>query len=186
MPSRVSVGRRARLGELAGDAADLDHRQRRREGQHHRHLQEDAKEVADVVGAVLGEAFGAVAAMQQERLAGRDAGEALASAAAPRRQTPAAGRSQAAARPRPAPQGPDNPAPGRSACRANSRASSARPSDTPLPPARGMRLRTTYISTYIGGGPCKATRARDHSAFASRCAGACDPRSPRDREDKPD
>ena len=42
------------------------------EGQHHRHLQEDAEEVADVVGAVLGEALGAIAALQQERLARRD------------------------------------------------------------------------------------------------------------------
>ena len=42
------------------------------EGQHHRHLQEDAEEVADVVGAVLGEALGAVAALQQESLAVRD------------------------------------------------------------------------------------------------------------------
>ncbi len=36
--------------------------------QHHRHLQEDAEEIADVVGAVFGKAFGAVAALQQERL----------------------------------------------------------------------------------------------------------------------
>ena len=77
MPPRFSVGDRAGLGELAGDAADLHHRQRRREGQHHRHLQEDAEEVADVVGVVLGEALGAVAALQQERLAGGDLGERL-------------------------------------------------------------------------------------------------------------
>jgi hypothetical protein len=67
-PSLVSV-RRARLGELPGDAADLHHRLRAGEGQHDRHLQEDAEEVADVVGAVLGEALGAVAALQQEGLA---------------------------------------------------------------------------------------------------------------------
>ena len=48
-----------------------------REGQHHRHLQEHPEEVADVVGGMLGEALGAVAALQQEGLAGRD----LASAA---------------------------------------------------------------------------------------------------------
>ena len=47
------------------------------EGQHHRHLQEHAEEVADVVGAMLGEAFGAVAALQQERLACSDAGQLL-------------------------------------------------------------------------------------------------------------
>ena len=60
--------RGARLGELAGDAADLHHRQRGGIGEHHRHLQEHAQEVADVVGADivgagLGEALGAVAAL---------------------------------------------------------------------------------------------------------------------------
>ena len=73
--------RRARLGELAGDAADLHHRHCRREGQHHRHLQEHAEEVADVVGAVLGEALGAVAALEQERLAGRHPRKMLLQAA---------------------------------------------------------------------------------------------------------
>ena len=43
--------------------------------QHDRHLQEDAEEVADVVGAVLQEALGAVAALQQEAVAGRDVAE---------------------------------------------------------------------------------------------------------------
>ena len=67
------LGRRgARLGELAGDAADLHHRRSRGIGQHHRHLQEQAEEIADVVGAVLGEALGAIAALQQESLAGGD------------------------------------------------------------------------------------------------------------------
>ena len=68
-PSTVSIVGRARLGELAGDAADLDDRRGRREGHHHRHLQEDAEEIADVVGGMLGEALGAIAALQQERLA---------------------------------------------------------------------------------------------------------------------
>ena len=65
--------RRTRLGKLAGDAADLHHRQRASVGQDDRHLQEDAEEVADVVGAVLGEALGTVAALQQEGLAFGDA-----------------------------------------------------------------------------------------------------------------
>ena len=69
--------RAARLGELAGDAADLHHRRGGRIGEHHRHLQEQAEEVADVVGAVLGEAFGAVAALQQESVAGRDLAQRL-------------------------------------------------------------------------------------------------------------
>ena len=63
---------RARLRELSGDAAELHHRRRAGEGEHHGHLQEDTEEVADVVGRMLGEALGAVAALEQERLAGRD------------------------------------------------------------------------------------------------------------------
>ena len=74
--------RRPRLGELAGDAADLHHRHRGGIGQHHRHLQEHAKEVADVVGADvvgarIGEAFGAIPALQQETLALGDAAQRL-------------------------------------------------------------------------------------------------------------
>jgi hypothetical protein len=72
----LGVGR-ARLGELAGDAADLHHRHAAGIGHHHGHLQEGAEEVADVVGAVLGEAFGAVAALQQEGLALCDFREGL-------------------------------------------------------------------------------------------------------------
>ena len=67
--------RRARLGELTGDPPDLHHRRGSREGQHHRHLQEDAEEVADRVRAVVLEALGAVAALEQESLPGRDARE---------------------------------------------------------------------------------------------------------------
>ncbi len=55
-------GRRARLGELAGDAANLHHGLAAGEGEHHRHLQEYAEEIADVVGGMLQEAFGAIAA----------------------------------------------------------------------------------------------------------------------------
>ena len=58
----------ARLGELPGDAADLDDRRGRRESHHHRHLQEDAEEISDVVGRMLAETLGAIAALQQERL----------------------------------------------------------------------------------------------------------------------
>ena len=56
------VVRRARLGELAGHAADFHHRLRTGEGEHDRHLQEHAEEVADVVRAMLGEALGTIAA----------------------------------------------------------------------------------------------------------------------------
>jgi hypothetical protein len=67
--------RRARLGELAGDAADLHHRRAAGIGQHDRHLEEHAEEVADRVGAMLGEALCAIAALQQEGVAGGDAGK---------------------------------------------------------------------------------------------------------------
>ncbi len=64
--------RGARLGELPGDAAKLHHRHAAGESQHHRHLQEHAEEVANIVGAMLGEALGAIAALQQEGLALRN------------------------------------------------------------------------------------------------------------------
>ena len=67
--------RRARLGELAGDAAELHHRRAAGIGQHHRHLQQHAEEVADGVGAVLGEALGAIAALKQKSLARGHAGK---------------------------------------------------------------------------------------------------------------
>ena len=38
-------------------------------GQHHRHLQQHAEGVADIVGMEFGEALGAVAALEQESLA---------------------------------------------------------------------------------------------------------------------
>ncbi len=70
------LGRRgARLGELAGDAPDLDHRRGGGEAQNDRHLQEDAEEIADVIGAVLLEGLGAIAALKQKSLASRDIGE---------------------------------------------------------------------------------------------------------------
>ena len=66
-----------RLGELAGHAANLDHRHLGGIGQHHRHLQHHPERVADVVGRELREAFGAVAALQEERLAFRRQGQLL-------------------------------------------------------------------------------------------------------------
>ena len=65
----------ARLGELAGDPADLDDRRARREGHHHRHLQKDTEEVADVVGGMLAKALGAVPALEQEGLPRRGGAE---------------------------------------------------------------------------------------------------------------
>ena len=63
--------RGAGLGELSRDATDLDDRGSGRERHDHRHLQEDPEEIADIVGRMLAEALGAIAALQQERVAGR-------------------------------------------------------------------------------------------------------------------
>jgi hypothetical protein len=67
---RLRIGR-AGLRELAGDAADLHDRRRGGERHHHCHLQEYAEEIADVVGRMFAEALGAIAALQQERIARR-------------------------------------------------------------------------------------------------------------------
>src|SRR5947207_1968686 len=66
---------RARLGELSGNPADLYHRLPAGKGQDHRHLQENAEEITDIVGGMLGETFGTVAALEQETLAFRDPGK---------------------------------------------------------------------------------------------------------------
>ena len=66
---------RARLGELPGDPADLHDRHGTREGEHQRHLQEDAERITDVVGRVFGESLGAIAALQQKGPAPRDVAE---------------------------------------------------------------------------------------------------------------
>ncbi len=63
---------RARLGELAGDAPNLDHGLAAGKGQHHRHLQDQAKGVPDGVGVKLLEALRAVATLQQKGVATRD------------------------------------------------------------------------------------------------------------------
>ena len=66
---------RAGLGVLPGDAADLDHRHARAVGQDRRHLQQRLDLVADLVVGRRDERLGAVAALQQERLTARDAGQ---------------------------------------------------------------------------------------------------------------
>ena len=65
---RLEIGR-AGLRELAGDASDLHDRRSGGERHHHRHLQEDPEEIADVVGRMFAEALGAISALQQERIA---------------------------------------------------------------------------------------------------------------------
>ena len=63
------------LGELTRDPADLDDRRGRRERHYDGHLQEHAEEIADVVGRMLAEALGAIAALEQEGFAGGGAAE---------------------------------------------------------------------------------------------------------------
>ena len=73
-----NLGRgRARLGELPGDAAHLDHGNLGAIGQHHRHLQHDLEGIADIVGREFRETFGAIAALKQESLTARGGGKLL-------------------------------------------------------------------------------------------------------------
>ena len=58
-----------------GGYANLEHGLARPMGQHHGHLQEDAEKITNMVGAVFGEAFGAIAALQQECPAMGDFGQ---------------------------------------------------------------------------------------------------------------
>ena len=67
----------ARLGELAGDPADLHHRHLRAVGQDHGHLQQGLDLVPDRVRGGVDEGLGAVATLEQEGLAARDGAEAL-------------------------------------------------------------------------------------------------------------
>ena len=82
--------RRARLGELARDAADLQRRDAGAVREHERHLQDDLELVADVVGRELGERLRAVARVQQEALALGDRARAWRAACALRPRTRAA------------------------------------------------------------------------------------------------
>ena len=66
---------RTGLGELAGDASNLHHRDAHRIRQHDGHLQDDAQLLADVVGGELLEALGTVAGLEQKGIAGSDLGQ---------------------------------------------------------------------------------------------------------------
>ena len=69
---------RARLGVLAGETTDLDHRNAGRVGEHDRHREQHPQLVADVLGGDALERLGAVAALEQERLAPADGCESIA------------------------------------------------------------------------------------------------------------
>ena len=72
----------ARLGELPGKAAHLDHRQATGKGHGDSHLQHYTERIADQRRAELVEAFGAIAALQHERLAAGHLGQLRLQAAA--------------------------------------------------------------------------------------------------------
>ena len=59
----------ARLGVLAGEATDADHRQLQAVHQHHAHLQQHLQPVGDHRRIAFGERLRAIAALQQEALA---------------------------------------------------------------------------------------------------------------------
>ena len=84
--ARLVVGR-ARLGVLAGHAADLDDGQARAVGEDHGHLQDRLDLVADPVGRRLCEGLGAVAALENERLAARQRPRGDRAGRPPRRRT---------------------------------------------------------------------------------------------------
>jgi hypothetical protein len=66
--ARFGVGR-TRLGVLAGEAADANHRLLQALQQHQAHLQQDLQAPRDVVRFAVLEALGAIAALQQKLLA---------------------------------------------------------------------------------------------------------------------
>src|SRR5262249_61090053 len=76
----------AGLAKLPSNAAGFHRRKGGGIGEHPRHLQEAAQEVADIVGtdivgAVLGEGFGPIATLKEEPLPRRDAAECFFQAA---------------------------------------------------------------------------------------------------------
>ena len=75
----LGIGR-ARLGELARQPADLDHRELGAIGQHDRHLEKDAEGVPNGIRVELREALGAIATLQEEPPALACLSEALAQA----------------------------------------------------------------------------------------------------------
>ena len=68
----------ARLGELPRHPAHLDHGQAAAVHEHDRHLQDRLDAAADGVGGRVGEGLGAVAALEQERLAAGGRGQPVA------------------------------------------------------------------------------------------------------------
>ena len=74
-PSIVSVGAERGLANWPAMRATLTTSRRCGGADHRRHLQQQVEAAADLVGAELGEGLGAIAALEQEALAGGDLGE---------------------------------------------------------------------------------------------------------------
>src|SRR5215469_179935 len=74
-------GRGTRLGKLAGDATKFYHRQAARISEHRGHLQKQTEEIADIVGAVLSKALGAIATLQEKGVTGGNTRKRLFQAA---------------------------------------------------------------------------------------------------------
>ena len=82
---------RARLDELAGDPADLQHRQRGAVGQHGRHLQQDLQPLADRDGRVGGAGLGQPRRSRGTTRRSRRPGAGTRGRPRPRRAPPAPG-----------------------------------------------------------------------------------------------
>ena len=95
--------RRARLGELAGDPCDLDHRDTQPLGDPRAHRFEQGDCRADARRVAFAEGFGAVAALEDERLARRGLGRSRRLVARCPRSTQSPLPRQAAAQPPRAP-----------------------------------------------------------------------------------
>ena len=163
--------RRARLGELARDAADLQRRDAGAVRQHHRHLQDDLELVADVVGRELGERLRAVARVQQEALPSADARRAIPAASAPRPRTRAAAcaRSSSMTRRR------ARPASGHSGCCAAARRCQLAGSQSKLPSGTGAVIDRSRSGRSAVRGRRRACARRCRPARAS--GGCASPRT---------
>ena len=91
---------RTGLRELSRHPAHLHDGHRGAVGEHDRHLQHGLHAIADLVGGRAREGLGAVAALQQERLAARGRGQSRRAACRPRRRRRAAAGSRAQRMPR--------------------------------------------------------------------------------------
>ena len=107
----LQVGR-ARLRELAGDAPELDDRQRGAVGEHRGHLQQHLQPLADRDRRDIAERLGAIARLEHEARAPRPPRRARGAVRAPRRRRRAAAAGRDGCGPRRARPGRATPAAG--------------------------------------------------------------------------